>query len=83
MNARMTIGGEVKLPQDVIEALELRPGSEVSFERSPTGEVILAKAQEQPRLTREEYRRRLESFVGSAGQGLSTDEIMRMTRGED
>lgn len=83
MNARVTLGGEVKLPQDVLDALHLEPGNVVNFERGPKGEVILEKAEETPRLSREEYRRRLESFVGIAGPGPTTDEVMRMTRGED
>jgi len=83
MNARVTVSGEVRLPQDVLDALDLEPGSVVNFERGPGGEVILAKAQEPPRLSRDEYRRRLGAFVGSAGPGPTTDEIMRMTRGED
>jgi bifunctional DNA-binding transcriptional regulator/antitoxin component of YhaV-PrlF toxin-antitoxin module len=83
MNTRVSIGGEVKLPQDVIEALKLEPGNAVSFERGSKGEVILSKVEEPPSVSREQYRRNLERLVGRAGPGPTTDEVMRMTRGDD
>ena len=79
----MTPNGEVQLPPEVIEALELEPGNAVAFERGPAGEVILVKGRDEPQFDAEAYRQRLERLVGSAGPGLTTDEIMEMTRGRE
>jgi bifunctional DNA-binding transcriptional regulator/antitoxin component of YhaV-PrlF toxin-antitoxin module len=83
MNVRMTAGKQITLPDDVVEALQLEPGSEVVFERRPGGQIVITKAGEVSRPSKAEYRRRLQSLLGSAGPGPTTDEIMRMTRGED
>ncbi len=88
MNARVTVSGEVKLPDDVMEALDLAPGSEVAFERGASGEIVLSKAPpEKPAV--DDYRTRLSRAAEKARAdlrpefvGMSTDEFMSFIRGE-
>jgi hypothetical protein len=48
----------------------------VEFELAPDGRVVLVKVGGRRRASR------FEALRGSAGPGLSTDEIMALTRGE-
>jgi hypothetical protein len=52
------------------------PGSQVAFRRAADGSIVIEKADG----TRQPSR--LAKLRGIAGPGLSTDEIMAMTRGE-
>ena len=54
----------------------IKPGSAVEFELAPDGRVVLTKVGGRRR------RSRFEALRGRAGKGLSTDEIMALTRGE-
>jgi|GEM_PF-5902124 len=88
MIARVTIGGEVKLPDEVMKALDLAPGSEVAFERGAGGEIVLSKAQVE-RPTPVDYRarlveatERLRTDVSPEYRGMSTDEFMRLLRSD-
>lgn len=76
MSATVTDAGQVTLPQDVLETLKLKPGSRVDFRIESDGRVVLLKA------GAAEQVRPLEKWRGIAGPGMSTDEIMEMTRGE-
>jgi bifunctional DNA-binding transcriptional regulator/antitoxin component of YhaV-PrlF toxin-antitoxin module len=90
MNARMTAGKQITLPDDVVEALRLEPGSEVTFEWRAGGEVVLTKvASDHPACpTAEEIRERMERAIADlpkpAGEfaNMTTDEIMELLRGE-
>ncbi|PYB71720.1 AbrB family transcriptional regulator [Rhizobium wuzhouense] len=53
------------------------PGSEVEFHRASDGSIVLTRADAQP--TRSRFAR----LHGHAGKGLSTDEIMALTRGDE
>lgn len=77
MTTTVTSDGRVTLPKPVCDRLGIGPGSEVDFEIAADGRVVLIKAQVD---TRE---RRFARLRGSATTGLSTDEIMALTRGED
>ena len=48
----------------------------IDFVRAPDGRIVLVKLDATPQ------RNRFERLRGHAGKGLSTDEIMAMTRGE-
>jgi bifunctional DNA-binding transcriptional regulator/antitoxin component of YhaV-PrlF toxin-antitoxin module len=52
------------------------PGSTVDFERGADGRIVLVKAGKKARPNR------FARLRGHAGKGLSTAEIMAMTRGE-
>jgi AbrB family looped-hinge helix DNA binding protein len=70
--------GEVMIPEPIREALGLEPGSEVVFEYQGNGSALIhKKMDEKPPATR------FDRLYGSLKGGLTTDEIMAMTRGED
>lgn len=76
MSSTVTSKGQVTIPKRVRDLLEIGPGSAVDFERADDGRIVLVKAGRNPRPSR------LARLRGHAGKGLSTDEIMAMTRGD-
>jgi antitoxin PrlF len=72
----MTAKGQVTLPKRLRDHLGLKPGSEVEFELAVDGRVFL-KTNDKPAESR------FARLRGSAGPGMTTDEIMALTRGED
>jgi antitoxin PrlF len=74
----MTSKGQVTIPKAVRDHLGLGPGSKVTFSLAADGKniVILPEGQKLPS-------NRFDRLIGHAGPGLSTDEMMAMTRGED
>ena len=76
MPATVTSKGQVTIPKPVRDYLGLGPGSRISFARTPTGgaELRAEMATGRPSV--------LSELRGHAGHGLSTDEIMALTRGE-
>lgn len=77
MSTTVTGTGQVTIPQEVQDFLGIGPGSEVEFKRSADGQVVLAPANDDSPAAR------FARFVGHAKGGLSTDEIMSMTRGDE
>jgi AbrB family looped-hinge helix DNA binding protein len=79
---RLTTKSQVTIPQSVRRKLGIGPGSEVEFEvKGKVAFLKPAKAQQTPgQLLVERLR-----GAGRRGftRGLTTDEIMAMTRGED
>ena len=76
MSAAVTSKGQITIPKPVRDLLGLVPGTRVDFRRNANGEIVLVRAEEAPPS-------RFAKLLGHAGPGLSTDEIMAMTRGED
>jgi AbrB family looped-hinge helix DNA binding protein len=76
MATTVTLKGQVTIPKPVREHLGIGPGSRIVFRRADDGSIVLEKADgaRQPS--------RFAELLGAAGPGLSTDEIMAMTRGE-
>lgn len=76
MATTVTSKGQVTIPKLVRDHLGIAPGSRVEFRRAADGSVVIEKAVEtkQPG--------RFAELVGIAGPGLSTDEIMAITRGD-
>jgi AbrB family looped-hinge helix DNA binding protein len=76
MATTVTRKGQVTIPKTVREHLGIGPGSQIVFRRADDGSIVLEKAEgaRQPS--------RFAEVLGVAGPGLSTDEIMAMTRGE-
>jgi len=73
---RVTIKGQVTIPEHIREMLGIRPQSEVDFIEE-RGRVYLVKKEKQtPRQSR--FRR----VRGIATVKMTTDEIMALTRGE-
>lgn len=77
MATTVTSKGQVTIPKPVRDRLGIEPGSAVEFELTPDGRVVLVKV-DAGRPTN-----RFETLRGRAGKGLSTDEIMALTRGGD
>lgn len=71
---RVTEKGQVTIPMAVREALGIVPGTEVEFELQ--GECALVRRVVRPEVVAE----RLERYAGSADVGMSTDEILALTR---
>lgn len=77
MAATMTVKGQVTVPKQVRDYLGVGPGSAVEFRRNEKGEIVIEAANEQKPVSR------FEAFRGHAGPGMSTDELMELTRGEN
>jgi AbrB family looped-hinge helix DNA binding protein len=76
MTTTVTSKGQVTIPKAVRDRLGIMPGNAVSFELGRDGQIVLVKAGETPASTR------FEALRGRAGPGLTTDEIMALTRGD-
>lgn len=76
MSATVTSKGRVTIPKRVRDLLDIGPGSVIDFERAQDGRIVLVK------IERKAHPNRLARLRGHAGKGLSTAEIMAMTRGE-
>jgi AbrB family looped-hinge helix DNA binding protein len=76
MGTTVTSKGQVTIPKRVRDHLGIGPGSVIDFERAADGRVVLVKVGRKGRPNR------LARLRGHAGKGLSTAEIMAMTRGE-
>ena len=78
----VTVKGQVTLPKAVREAAGIRPGDRVNVRVRPEGGVIIeavaALKSEQVYSAKLEEMSRRRPF-----RGLSTEDVMRMTRGED
>jgi antitoxin PrlF len=76
MSTKITSKGQVTIPKAVRDLLDLKPGTEVKF-RYANKEIILERADG----TRPPSR--FEKLRGHAGPGPTTDELMKMLRGDD
>lgn len=73
------IKGQISIPQKIRERFHLLPGTNVEF--LPQGDAaVIRPAEGEPEMR---FPRWLKNAQGSATAGLTTDEIMATTRGED
>lgn len=72
----LTSKGQVTVPKKVRDFLGIGPGSKVTFELTPKGDVVL-----RPAAARRARRSPFAKVRGSATVKMRTDEIMRLTRG--
>jgi AbrB family looped-hinge helix DNA binding protein len=78
---QITSKGQVTIPQKIRERLGLLPYTEVEFEL--VGDhARIRKAKLAPGEMGRRARMAIEALIGSADAGLSTEEIMELTRGE-
>jgi antitoxin PrlF len=76
MATTVTAKGQVTIPKPVRDFLGIGPGSMVDFKRAADGNIVLVPA------GNAKPEGRFARFRGHAKGGLSTDEIMALTRGE-
>ena len=76
MAATVTAKGQITIPKAVRDALGVKPGSKVDFKPLGDGNIAIVKQGPKPK-------GRFDRFVGIAGAGMTTDEIMKLTRGDD
>lgn len=73
---KMTSKGQVTIPKRVRDYLGLKPGVEVEFALGANGRVELL-----PPAPIQTPASRFDALAGSAGPGMTTDEVMALTRG--
>ena len=76
MATTVTSKGQVTIPKLIRDRLGIEPGNAVNFELEADGRIVLVKIGGALPVNR------FAALRGCAGQGLSTDEIMALTRGE-
>ncbi|MEO3388327.1 AbrB/MazE/SpoVT family DNA-binding domain-containing protein [Mesorhizobium sp. CAU 1741] len=76
MSTTVTAKGQVTIPKPLRDLLGIGPGSKVEFRRGADGSVVLVAADGKKQHSR------FAGLRGHAGNGLSTDEIMSLTRGD-
>jgi AbrB family looped-hinge helix DNA binding protein len=76
MSTTVTTKGQVTIPKPVRDLLGIGPGSKVDFRRAADGSVVLMRADRQTKASH------FAKLRGHAGQGLGTDAIMALTRGD-
>ena len=75
MSATVGSRGQITIPKHVRDLLGIVPGSKIDFQRAPDGRIVLA-------ISGKKVLGRFARLRGSAGKGMSTDEITALTRGE-
>ena len=75
---KITSKGQVTIPQTVRDRCALLPGTEIDF--TVRGDEVVISKRDQSETRIEGW---LQDLIGSADAGLTTDEIMEMTRGEN
>jgi AbrB family looped-hinge helix DNA binding protein len=77
---KVTVKGQVTIPASLRERFELKPGTEVEFVAADgVLQVRRRKSRNQSMSPADLW---LEKAAGSAKPGLTTDELMAITRGE-
>lgn len=77
MATTVTSKGQITIPKPIRDRLGIVPGSAVDFSLEPDGRVVLVP------IRARNSRSRFARLRGRAGAGMSTDEIMALTRGDD
>ena len=78
MGTRVTIKGQVTIPLEIRRAAGIKPGAEIDWRYDPVARTIVAE----PHEARSERRTsHFERFRDIARGGMTTDEILELTRG--
>jgi len=78
---KVTIKGQVTIPVALRERFGLRPWTEVEFVAEDG--VLWIRSRKRGRKETSAFDRWYSKAVGSARPGMTTDQIMALTRGED
>ncbi len=81
MNPALTVKGQVTIPKAIRQFLGVGPGERVRFDPLPDGRVAIASVQAKGK--RKPPTDPIDDLVGCAPRRISTDELMRLTRGDD
>lgn len=76
MATTVTRKGQVTIPKPVRDYLGIGPGSQVDFRRTDDGGIAIERADGLRPPSR------FAKLLGSAGPGMTTDELMALLRGE-
>jgi AbrB family looped-hinge helix DNA binding protein len=76
MATNLTSKGQVTVPKKVREYLGLKPGAAVTFERLPTGEIVLRAARPGRGLGLSKFSK----LRGRATVRMKTEDILALTR---
>lgn len=80
MHPALTAKSQVTIPKKVREFLGIGPGERLNFEPLPDGRIAISPVRKRKGKAQDPF----EAMRGIAKQSeLSTDEIMRTTRGKD
>lgn len=77
MATNVTSKGQVTVPKSVRDYLGLKPGTAVTFERLPSGEVVLRSVKGAAKRPQTAFAR----LRGRATVKMKTEEILALTRG--
>lgn len=81
MPMKVTAKGQVTIPKRIRDMLGIQPGSKVAFTLAEDGRVNLSKIDKESASGKQHNR--FAVLRGSSSSGMSTDEIMALTRGEN
>jgi AbrB family looped-hinge helix DNA binding protein len=79
MHSVLTMKNQVTVPKKIREFLDIGPGERLKFEPMGDGRVAIAPAQPRERRALDPFER----MKGSGRAGMTTEELMRATRGAD
>ena len=83
MGMPVTVKGQVTIPKPIRDRLGLTPGSRVEFEVDGQGRVVLQKARPERETPPDPDRFRRLMGRATALEGMSTDDIMKLLRGDE
>ncbi|MEI9989948.1 MAG: AbrB/MazE/SpoVT family DNA-binding domain-containing protein [Rhizomicrobium sp.] len=75
----VTSKGQVTIPKRVRDASGVKAGTKVTVEYRDGGVLIKPVR----KTAKSDYRKRIESVIGTLDLGMSVDEYMKMLRGDD
>ncbi len=78
MSTTLTVKGQVTIPKQIRDALNLQPGSLVDFAVNRDGEVVLHKAPQKSKRKLD----RFEAARGKADVAWRTQDLMALLRGD-
>lgn len=79
MNPALTVKSQVTIPKEIRAFLGIGPGERIKFEPMADGRVAIAPVEQRKKKPADPFER----MKGSGKPGVSTDKVMRATRGND
>ena len=79
MNPALTVKSQVTVPREIRAFLGIGPGERIKFEPMADGRVAITPVEPRKRKVADPFER----LKGSGKRGMSTDKVMRATRGDD